>query len=100
MQRDNRRAKIRKTIRGTGVCPRLVVFRSNKFIYAQLIDDVKGETVASVDKLSDPVEAGKKLTEKASKLKITTVVFDRAGYKYHGNIKKLADAARESGLKF
>lgn len=100
MKRDNRRAKIRKTIRGTAGAPRLVVFRSNKYFYAQLVDDARGQTVVSVDKASDPAEAGRKLAEKAIKSKIGTVVFDRAGYKYHGNIKKLADAAREAGLKF
>ncbi|MEK7565441.1 MAG: 50S ribosomal protein L18 [Patescibacteria group bacterium] len=97
--RDNRRAKIRKTIKGTSAKPRLVVFRSNRYFYAQLIDDVKSHTLAAVSKVTDAVEAGKKLAEIALKLKISQAVFDRAGYKYHGNIKKLADAAREGGLK-
>ena len=69
---------------------RLVVFRSNRYIYGQIIDDVKGVTLVAVNKMTDPVAAGKELAEKAKKAKITTVFFDRAGYKYHGNVKKLA----------
>lgn len=98
--RQNRRAKIQKTIRGTTVRPRLVLFCSNRYFYGQLIDDVHGQTLVSVDKSLDPVTAGKELAEKTLKKKISAVVFDRAGYKYHGNIKKFADAAREAGLKF
>ncbi|MBI4100085.1 50S ribosomal protein L18 [Candidatus Microgenomates bacterium] len=78
--------------------PRLAVFRSNKFLYAQIIDG--GKTLVSVNKQSDPVAAGQEIAKKALERKITTVVFDRAGYRYHGNIKKLADAARAGGLKF
>lgn len=93
--RDKRRAKIRKTIKGTSKRPRLVVFKSNRYFYAQLIDDDKGQTIASVNKMTDVVEAGKKLAEK---VKVKNVVFDRAGYKYHGNVKKFADAVREGGI--
>lgn len=100
IKRDRRRAKIRKTIQGTVKRPRLVIFRSNKFIYGQLIDDAKRETLISVNKSAKADEAGKEIAEKALKAKITTVVFDRAGYQYHGNIKKFADAARVAGLKF
>lgn len=100
MNREQRRAKIRKTIKGTKEKPRLVVFRSNKFIYGQLIDDEKSHTMASVDKMKDAAKAGKELAEKGLKIKVSQAVFDRAGYKYHGSIKKLADAAREAGLKF
>lgn len=100
MNRDNRRAKIRKTIRGTAGVPRLVVFRSNRYFYAQLVDDSKGQTIVSVDKISNPAEAGRTLAQKAAKSKVSKIVFDRAGYQYHGNIQKLADAAREAGLKF
>lgn len=78
--------------------PRLVVFRSNKYFYAQVTDG--GKTLVSVNKSTDPVVAGKELAQKAAKKKISTVVFDRGSYRYHGNIKKLADAAREGGLKF
>ncbi len=95
IKRDNRRARIRKIIRGTKDFPRLVVFKSNKYFYAQLIDDVKGQTLASVDKMTDVVEAGKKLVEKS---KIKKAVFDRAGYRYHGNVKKFVDAVREAGM--
>lgn len=98
--RNTRRAKIKKTIRGTASRPRLVVFRSNRYLYGQLIDDQKAITLASIDKTPDPTAAGKQLAEKAVKKKIQTVVFDRAGYKYHGNIRKFADAARQAGLKF
>lgn len=98
--RDQRRAKIKHTVRGTDKCPRLVVFSSNRFFYGQLIDDQSGKTLLSVDKIADAAEAGKKLAGEATKKKITEIVFDRAGYKYHGNVKKFADAAREGGLKF
>ncbi|MCL4397810.1 50S ribosomal protein L18 [Patescibacteria group bacterium] len=99
-KRDNRRARIKKTIRGTKETPRLVVFRSNRYIYGQLINDATGQTLVSVDKITDAAVAGKELAEKASKLKVKNVVFDRAGYKYHGNVKKFAEAAREAGLVF
>ena len=98
--RINRRAKTKKIIRGTAQKPRLVVFRSNKYFYAQAIDDVVGKTLASVNKMVDAAQAGAKIAEDLVKLKIKKIVFDRAGYKYHGNIKKLADAAREKGLVF
>jgi large subunit ribosomal protein L18 len=78
--------------------PRLVVFRSNKYFYIQAIDESK--TIASVDKQGDPVLAGKTIAEKLLKLKVKEVIFDRNGYRYHGNIKKIAEAAREAGLKF
>jgi len=78
--------------------PKLVVFRSNKYFYAQLIGGDK--TLAAVDRATDPVTAGSEIAEKGLKLKIKEVVFDRRGYRYHGNIKKLADAAREKGLVF
>ena len=80
--------------------PRLVVFRSSKYFYVQAVDDTVGKTLASVDKKTRPEEVGKEIAEKLLKKKITEVVFDRNGYRFHGNIKKLADAARESGLKF
>lgn len=98
--RENRRAKIKKTIRGTDKHPRLVVFRSNRFVYGQIINDKLGTTLVSVNKSTDAETAGKEIAEKALKQKISSVVFDRAGYKYHGNIKKFADAARAAGLKF
>lgn len=111
----NRRAKIKRRIRkkisGTTQVPRLSVFRSNKQIYAQLIDDTKGITLVSassyknkaVDKKNKSDQAavvGKEIAEKAVKAGVETVVFDRNGYLYHGRVKSLADSAREGGLKF
>jgi large subunit ribosomal protein L18 len=97
-KRKTRKARVRAKISGTPERPRLSVFRSNKFIYAQLIDDTKGQTLAHA-KGVQPAEVGKTIAESATKLKITAVVFDRSGYRYHGRVKALADAARESGLK-
>lgn len=101
---------IRKKISGTAERPRLSVFRSNSGIYAQLIDDTKGVTLVSVStrELGDKTklnvansrQAGVKLAEKAKEAGIETVVFDRNGYLYHGNIKAFAEGAREGGLKF
>lgn len=107
--RIKRHRKIRRTLSGTDVTPRLCVFRSNQAIYAQLIDDVKGVTIASSSSLelklkNNNLEAaaavGKDIAEKAKKAKIKTVVFDRGGYLYHGRVKALADTARENGLEF
>ena len=107
--RIKRHRNIRRTLSGTDVTPRLCVFRSNQAIYAQLIDDVKGITIASSSSLelklkNNNLEAaaavGKDIAEKAKKAKIKTVVFDRGGYLYHGRVKALADAARENGLEF
>lgn len=98
--RARRRAKIKNTVRGTADRPRLVIYRSNKYFYGQIVNDAKGETIVSVNKLTDVAVAGQEIAQKALKKKINSVVFDRAGYKYHGKIKKFADAAREAGLKF
>lgn len=98
--RAQRRARIKKTIRGTADRPRMVVYRSNRYFYSQLIDDTAGKTLASVDRVTQAAQAGKEIAQKAVELKIKTTVFDRAGYKYHGNIKKIADAARDAGLQF
>lgn len=98
--RDRRRAQIKAKIKGSSSRPRLVVFRSSRFFYAQIIDDTKGTTLVSVEKQSDPVLAGESLAKAAKESKIEKVVFDRAGYKYHGSVKKLADAARAGGLVF
>jgi large subunit ribosomal protein L18 len=109
-----RRTKIKKRIRakisGTAGVPRLSVFKSNKAIYAQLIDDIKQHTVASAssydiakDKTVNAAlakEVGKKLAEKALEVGIKSVIFDRNGYLYHGRIKALAEGAREGGLQF
>ena len=100
--------RIRKIISGTSEKPRLSVYRSNKEIYAQIVDDVAGSTLVSVSsrdlKASTKIEAaqavGKAVAEKANKAGVETVAFDRNGYLYHGRVKVLADAAREAGLKF
>ncbi|MDQ3393138.1 MAG: 50S ribosomal protein L18 [Bacteroidota bacterium] len=100
---------IRRKINGTAEKPRLSVFKSNKGIYAQLIDDINGHTLAFASSLELEVKntnvevsknVGKKLAEKATSSGIENVVFDRGGFLYHGNIKALADGAREGGLKF
>ena len=113
--KSNRRARIKKRIRknisGTSTRPRLSVFRSNKQIYAQVIDDVKGVTITSassnvkdstqkVNKTDQAKLIGKEIAENASKAGIKEVIFDRNGYLYHGRVKALAESARENGLKF
>ena len=109
VMRTKRHRKIRQTLAGTATTPRLCVFRSNTSIYAQLIDDEKGVTLASSSSLelkvkNNNVEAakavGKDIADKAKKAKIKTVVFDRGGYLYHGRVEALANAARENGLEF
>ena len=101
--------KRRIRIKGTKKNPRLVVFRSAKILYANLIDDINGKTIVAVDSRSlknkkyDKETAnnlGKLIAKKAKENKIENVVFDRAGYKYHGKVKALADGARKGGLKF
>lgn len=108
--RQKRHARIRRKLSGTAECPRLSVFRSNKHIYAQLIDDVAGVTLASASTLDENVSdatkveqaaaVGKAIAEAAKAKNISTVVFDRSGYLYHGRVQALADAARENGLDF
>jgi len=106
-----RRKSIRKKIAGSAASPRLAVFRSNKHIYAQLIDDLKGETLAAAsskkkgfsaegDKTKRAYEVGKLIATRAQEKQVTEVVFDRGGNLYHGRVKALADGAREGGLKF
>ena len=102
--------RIRKIVSGTASKPRLSVYRSNKEIYAQLVDDVSGVTLASVSSRDKNIKAttkaeaatlvGKTIAEKATKTGVETVAFDRNGYLYHGRVKVLAEAAREAGLKF
>jgi large subunit ribosomal protein L18 len=110
-----RTAKVRRNVRrAAGNRARLSVFRSSKHIYAQVIDDIKGETVASASSLEKDMRAtlktganieaakavGKRLAERAASKGVKQVVFDRGGYLYHGRVKALADAAREGGLNF
>jgi large subunit ribosomal protein L18 len=109
--RTRRHKRVRKKIAGTSERPRLVVFRSNRGIAAQLVDDLDGKTLAAAswlqleksfkgNKTKQAAEVGKLLAEAAKKADVETVVFDRGGYLYHGRVKALADAAREGGLKF
>lgn len=109
-QRHLRHKRVRAKITGTSKVPRLCIFRSNKHIYVQLIDDEKRKTLVSVKdseikkinkgKIIIAKEVGKLLAEKALVKKYKKVVFDRAGFKYHGRVKALAEGAREAGLKF
>jgi large subunit ribosomal protein L18 len=101
--RGRRRVRIRSKVKGTPKRPRLSVFRSHKHISAQLIDDVAGETLVASSgggNVAAAGEVGRDLAKKALELKIKKVVFDRGGYKYHGRVKALAEAAREGGLEF
>jgi len=109
--RERRHKRVRKGISGTAQRPRLVVFRSNRGIEAQLVDDLSGKTLAAAswlhlkksfkgNKAKQAAEVGKLLAENAKQAEVETVVFDRGGYLYHGRVKALADAAREGGLKF
>lgn len=107
---ERRKRRTRSKLFGTKERPRLCVFRSNKHIFAQLIDDTKGETIVSASdlelknfkgkKIEKAKEVGKLIAEKAINLKIEKVVFDRGPYKFHGRVKALAEGAREKGLKF
>ena len=108
--RDRRHRRVRKKVHGTAQRPRLAVFKSNRYIYAQIIDDDSGRTVAAAssqektlrDKTlstESAAEVGKLLASRASDAKVSEVVFDRGGYPYHGRIKALADAVREAGVK-
>ncbi len=104
--------RVRKRIRGTAEKPRLSVFRSNKAIYAQIIDDNEGKTLLAASSHATEVpdkkltksetakEVGKVVAERAKQAGIDTIVFDRNGYRYHGRVKSLAEGAREGGLKF
>ena len=109
--RQRRHIRVRTKISGTAECPRLCVFRSNTNLYAQIIDDVAGNTIVSASTLDKDVktkhanieaakEVGALIAKKAIEKNIKTVVFDRGGYIYHGVVKELADAAREGGLEF
>lgn len=109
--RKRRHARVRKRISGTASRPRLAVFRSNRYIYAQVIDDNEGHTLASAASNESALrsrslsadtaaEVGKLIAGRAADAGVSEVVFDRGGFGYHGRIKALADAAREAGLKF
>ena len=109
--RLKRHARVRSKVSGTAACPRLDVFRSNSNIYAQLIDDKNGVTLAAASSnekdfgisggnVEGARKVGKLIAERAAEKGITEVVFDRGGYIYHGRVKELAEGAREGGLKF
>ncbi len=109
--RQRRHRRVRRHLAGTGSRPRLAVYRSNRYIYAQVIDDETGRTVAAASSQEEPFraktlstetagEVGKLVASRAQEAGVTAVVFDRGGYKYHGRVKALADAAREAGLEF
>ena len=101
--------RVRNKISGTPECPRMSVFRSNKQIYVQIIDDLSGNTLAAASSLGmtekmpkkeQAAKVGELIAKKAQEAGVTTVVFDRNGYLYHGRVKEVADAARNGGLKF
>lgn len=112
--REKRHLRLRKKVKGTAARPRLAVYRSNSYLYAQVIDDERGTTLASASSLEKQMrekykgclnkavaeEVGKLICERAKAKGIKAVVFDRGGFLYHGRIKSLADAARKSGLEF
>jgi large subunit ribosomal protein L18 len=113
--RERRHLRIRRKVRGKPVCPRLVVFRSNKHIYAQMVDDTTGKTIVGVagsaktivatatgskERFAESLAVGDQIAKMAIEKGISKIVFDRAGYRYHGRVKALADAARKAGLKF
>ena len=112
--REKRKKRIRKKISGTPERPRVSVFRSARHIYALVIDDIQGQTLASAStleempkgdekagkKISNAVYVGKKVAERAQEKGVSTVIFDRNGFLYHGRVKAVSDGAREAGLKF
>ena len=103
------KARIRKKVNGSGERPRLAVFRSSKHVYAQIIDDVSGKTIASYSTLEGNIttknldsckQVGQEIAKRALAKNIKNVVFDRSGYVFHGRVKAIADGAREAGLSF
>lgn len=110
-ERNRRHLRVRRKISGTPECPRLCMYRSNTNIYAQIIDDVNGNTLASASTMDKEVktkhankeaakEVGALIAKRAKEKKIVDVVFDRSGYRYHGVVKELAESARQGGLNF
>lgn len=110
-ERNRRHLRVRRKINGTPECPRLCMYRSNTNIYAQIIDDVNGNTLVSASTMDKEVktkhankeaakEVGALIAKRAKEKKIVDVVFDRSGYKYHGVVKELAESARQGGLNF
>jgi len=110
-KRQKRKVHVRKTLSGTQEKPRMTVFRSNRHLYVQVIDDVAGHTLASISTMEEKFRAlkptvetggvlGEELGKRLMEKNITTVVFDRNGYKYHGVVKAIADGARKAGVQF
>ena len=110
-ERDRRHIRVRRKISGTPECPRLCMYRSNTNIYAQIIDDVNGNTLVSASTMDKEVktkhankeaakEVGALIAKRSKDKKIVDVVFDRSGYRYHGVVKELAESARQGGLNF
>jgi large subunit ribosomal protein L18 len=110
-KREQRKLHVRKTLSGTPEKPRMTVYKSNRYMYVQVIDDVAGKTLASVSTLEEPLKAVKRNKEGAEKIgeeigkrlkekNVAKVVFDRNGYKYHGIVKAIADGARKAGITF
>lgn len=110
-KREQRKLHVRKNIEGTAEKPRMTVFKSNRYLYVQVIDDLVGATLVSASTLEDSLKAIKRNVEGAAKLgeeigkrlkekNVATVVFDRNGYKYHGIVKAIADGARKAGIQF
>jgi large subunit ribosomal protein L18 len=109
--RRRRHDRVRRKVHGTADRPRLAIFRSNQYIYAQVIDDDRGHTLAAAGSVEEPLrdkglsvetaaEVGKLIAERAGAAGVSTVIFDRAGFRFHGRVKALADAARDAGLEF
>jgi large subunit ribosomal protein L18 len=109
--RDRRHSRVRKKVHGTSARPRLAVYKSNRYIYAQIIDDEGGRTLAAASSqekalrarslsIESAAEVGKLLAQRASEAEIAEVVFDRGGYPFHGRVKALAEAVREAGVRF
>jgi large subunit ribosomal protein L18 len=109
--RDRRHRRVRKKVRGTAERPRLVVFKSNRYIYAQVVDDDSGRTLAAASSLEKAlrakslsrqtaIEVGKLVVQRAKGAGVEQVVFDRGGYPYHGRVQALAEAVREAGVRF
>ncbi len=110
-KRERRHTRVRAKVSGSSTMPRLNVYKSNTGVFVQLIDDLAGKTLASAsnkelkskkgdNKTQQSLEVGKLIAQKAKKLKLERVVFDKGGFKYHGRVKAVADGAREEGLKF
>lgn len=108
VKRDLRHNRVRARVKGTPERPRLSIFKSNKYIYAQVIDDVNSKTIASASdegetkgtKIERAVEVGKKVARNAQEAGVKSISFDRGGYRYHGRVKALAEGARAGGLEF